>query len=148
MLGQRADSHTVCRFRRRSSVLRPWTDWKWVVFLRSHSGSRGRAGEDDESWTRASGDNSIFSHDRIFESGSFEGGARLGLRCGILERADQNPEHAFFRSRRHDGVETLLAKGFGDDLGIRAGGRHHLPIFARREVSGDSCRRRRRRQRR
>ena len=128
--------------------MRPWTDWKWVVFLRSHSGSRGLAGEDGESWTKASGDNSVFSHDRIFESGSFEGGARLGLRCGVLQRTDQNPKHALFRSRRHDGVETFLAKGFGNDLGIRAGRRHDLPVFARREVSGDGCRGRRWRKRR
>src|SRR5271157_1152335 len=43
MLGQRADSHTVCRLSCRNPLFSRLSDSKWVRPLRAHSGSRGRA---------------------------------------------------------------------------------------------------------
>src|ERR1035437_2101980 len=52
MLGQRADSHTVCRFNCRSPDLSWLRDWKWVRPLRAHWGGGGR--EPPAIWTRES----------------------------------------------------------------------------------------------
>src|ERR1017187_5120471 len=52
IFGQRADSQTVCRFRRRNPDFRWLRDSKCVRLLRAHSGSRGRVGA--PSWTRES----------------------------------------------------------------------------------------------
>ncbi len=44
IFGQRADSHTVCRFSCRSPLFSRFSDSKCVRPLRAHSGSRVRGG--------------------------------------------------------------------------------------------------------
>ena len=73
----------------------------------------------------------VFSHDRIFETRSFELRSGLGLRSGILERADQDAKVSFLGSRGDNGVHALLIESLGHNLGVRPSGGNYLPIIAR-----------------
>ena len=66
----------------------------------------------------------------FLKPGGFEVGARLSLGGSIRERPNQNAEHAVLGGGSEHRVEALFGQRFGDDLGIRPRGRHHLPVLS------------------
>src|SRR5579872_263698 len=91
MLGQRADSQTVWRFKRRRSVFRRCKDSKCVGVLRAHSGKRGRVAvlrELPAICTRGT-PNALFSHER-FETRVFELGFGFAQARGVAVGSDHH----------------------------------------------------------
>src|SRR5208282_1291095 len=86
MLGQRADSHTVWRFRSRSPRLTRLSDSKSVRLLRAHAGSRGRGAA--PSCTRES---PTLLQDRV-EAGVFQFRFGAAQRLLIAVRPDQHAD--------------------------------------------------------
>src|SRR5437588_6299367 len=106
MLGQRASSQTVWSLSSRSPRFKWFSDWKWVLLLRAHSGRRGRLGGGALSpiWTSESITLIPYGPEpRIFQIGF---GASHGLIVGV--RSDQNAGQ-IVDAGREDHLESLAA---------------------------------------
>src|SRR4051812_47555347 len=111
MLGQRADSQTVWRFRRRSPALSWFSDSKWVRLLRAHSGRRGRGARGGlPIWTRES--LTLFP-EGIREARIGEVGLGLAEGRGVVVRADHDA-HQVLGAGAEEGREAFLLEGARD----------------------------------
>src|ERR1035441_10487000 len=129
MLGQRADSHTVWRFRSRRPRLTRLSDSKSVRLLRAHAGSRGRGAA--PSCTR---EWSTLLHQDRMDAGVFQFRFGAAQRLLIVVRPDQHADQvvgAGLQRRREALVLHGLTHGVGGSL---AGGCENLPIRPGRRV--------------
>ena len=139
ILGQRADSQTVCRLQRRRPLFRRLSDSKCVRLLRAHSGrrARGAAGRGRRSGPA--------NRSRYFQwDGSRRFPARFGAAHGCVS-CTAPPARAPGCSDRAE-VEAgkpLSFRVLDHDFGIALAERHDLPVRARRRSAAGPRGRRR-----
>ena len=138
MLGQRADSQTVWRFRRRRPLFSRLSDSKWVRPLRAHSGRRARAASPRRPICTSESLTLFLARDGIrrFPVASWRGPSFAVSLYG--------PTSTRIRlSGPGSGAPgTPCLSASHQDFGIGLVRRHHLPVGAGRELGNRPPRRR------
>src|SRR5262249_52999132 len=127
MLGHRADSQTVCRFRSRKPVFSLLSDSKWVRLLRAQAGRRGlpAAAAPAPICTRDS--LTLLPYGMEIEVFQLRFDPAHGL--GVAVRADHYA-HQVVGTRRHGRWISLLLERLHQDLGLALLHSDHLPVGA------------------